>query len=213
MLCLGSESKCDVCLDQFGLAEKIPTCIPCGHIFCHECFDQLPRQKCPLCQEQFNPGSKVKLYVDIEPAEVQRLHSTVLCFADNGASEAQLRDALVDFKAFLKKHPRPQFQNLRAASKMLQYILMLKSRTIELEARSDKLDYKKGSLVDRIEELKSELAGLKEENRSLEEEKRSLERDYEKAEKQNLASLRTHVDAHTFLMQKVSIISNYPSVS
>ena len=41
--------KCVVCLENF----KDPRILPCGHVLCHECINQLDPKKCPSCRKDF----------------------------------------------------------------------------------------------------------------------------------------------------------------
>ncbi|KAH9117615.1 hypothetical protein LEN26_012555 [Aphanomyces euteiches] len=40
---------CSICLEK----DVNRVLIPCGHIFCNTCIEQLPRKKCPVCRQDF----------------------------------------------------------------------------------------------------------------------------------------------------------------
>ncbi|CAK4071299.1 unnamed protein product [Aphanomyces euteiches] len=44
---------CSICLEK----DVNRVLIPCGHIFCNTCIEQLPRKKCPVCRQDFTISS------------------------------------------------------------------------------------------------------------------------------------------------------------
>jgi len=46
--------NCEICQDQFDLAEKRPLVLmPCIHSYCSECINKLKESKCPNCRQPF----------------------------------------------------------------------------------------------------------------------------------------------------------------
>ncbi|KAJ7581755.1 hypothetical protein C8J56DRAFT_1006019 [Mycena floridula] len=148
MLCLGSGSVCDVCLEPFGVDQKAPCSIICGHVFCAGCLNHITRPACPLCRIPFNLGSHVKLHVDVdskspanqqhhtkaEPnveAEARRLQDAIATVANQGSSEAGLCRLIAECRAFLTSNR--QFTDLLVSYRMVSYIYEIKSSLREKE--------------------------------------------------------------------------------
>ncbi|KAK0440282.1 hypothetical protein EV421DRAFT_1712555 [Armillaria borealis] len=118
MLCLGSGSTCDVCLEPFGNDTKAPCSIECGHVFCLNCLNQITRLKCPLCRSRFEPQGFVKLHIDVDDVRssshfprtttqcARRLQEAIANIANEGSTEASLRQLIQDCKSFLAGQPR-----------------------------------------------------------------------------------------------------------
>jgi hypothetical protein len=58
----GEEMECPVCfLDTRGT--KRSSALPCGHVTCKACVDELRDQECPICRKPFNPKKVLDLFL------------------------------------------------------------------------------------------------------------------------------------------------------
>ncbi|KAI0317702.1 hypothetical protein OF83DRAFT_111087 [Amylostereum chailletii] len=73
MLVIHPSSSCDICLETYfeidaSGQKRIPHATECGHVFCKQCIDSLPRLLCPLCRAYLDPRAIRRLHVETTPA-------------------------------------------------------------------------------------------------------------------------------------------------
>ncbi|KAF4610141.1 hypothetical protein D9613_010688 [Agrocybe pediades] len=178
MLSLGPGSSCDVCYERFGKDSKAPMSVPCGHVFCRTCIDQLG-QICALCRVPFRREKCIRLHVDIDEVvqecseeelnRAQRLQASMCKIADTGITEKLLRELLQEAKEFLKPQPKHLHRDLRAFHKLLTYLCEIRA---SLKSQKPAL----ASLHEEIQGLKQEKAYLLD-KLATEKEQRKLERE------------------------------------
>ncbi|KAF5375001.1 hypothetical protein D9758_000462 [Tetrapyrgos nigripes] len=71
-------AACDVCYEVYDKAQRVPSMIPCGHMFCSQCLNQISSQarisyqaalKCPMCRAPFRATDIVRLLVDVHAVD------------------------------------------------------------------------------------------------------------------------------------------------
>ncbi|KAF9456318.1 hypothetical protein BDZ94DRAFT_1177982 [Collybia nuda] len=179
MLSVGPGSACDVCLEPFGPDVKAPCSIQCGHVFCVTCLHQMVQSSCPLCRNHFDQRTVVKLHVDMDTVvstcptsaqqEARRLQEAIANVANEGTTEARLRQLIADATEFLATQPRDMaclpcastlnFSDLRVTHRMIAYLCEVKSRQ---RIQRGELDEHKLQIT-QLNKEKEELAHEKEE--------------------------------------------------
>jgi len=135
MLTLRAGSSCDICFENFAEEEyRIPSSIPCGHVFCSECVSSAPGSSvslnslpsclgrypcvCALCRTPFREDQIIRLRIDLEgPApepepegldksEAQRLSKAVADIAVNGIAQGPMQQLIEETRAFLSSQPK-----------------------------------------------------------------------------------------------------------
>ncbi|KAK0443117.1 uncharacterized protein EV420DRAFT_1278094 [Desarmillaria tabescens] len=175
MLCLGSGSTCDVCLEPFGNDTKAPCSIECGHVFCLNCLNQITRLKCPLCRSRFEPQGFVKLHIDVDdvrssshsperppsasPAELEarRLQEAIANIANEGSTEASLRQLIQDCKSFLAGQPRNLFTELRFIHRVVSYLCDVKSDLVKTKRELAHLTTEKARSDQMVADLEADM--------------------------------------------------------
>ncbi|KAK0216838.1 hypothetical protein IW262DRAFT_1276481 [Armillaria fumosa] len=175
MLCLGSGSTCDVCLEPFGNDTKAPCSIECGHVFCLNCLNQITRLKCPLCRSRFEPQGFVKLHIDVDdvrssshsperppstsPAELEarRLQEAIANIANEGSTEASLRQLIQDCKSFLAGQPRNLFTELRFIHRVVSYLCDVKSDLVKTKRELAHLTTEKARSDQMVVDLEADM--------------------------------------------------------
>ncbi|KDR79230.1 hypothetical protein GALMADRAFT_63602 [Galerina marginata CBS 339.88] len=175
MLSLTTGSSCDICFERFGQDRKAPTSIACGHVFCNACISQISRL-CPLCRTPFDQRTCIKLHVDLEteqqpgcsPEDVQRaqkLQQSIASIADDGISEANLRQLIQEGKTFLHSQPRNLHKDLRVAHRMISYLCEVKATLRSQNQAVEMLTDQAKQLTQEKADLRGEIAQLQEARR------------------------------------------------
>ncbi|KAN0080347.1 hypothetical protein V8E55_009913 [Tylopilus felleus] len=110
MLIVGPNSACNICEENYMEVAGVPHTLPCGHIFCKRCLDQIQPQ-CPICRRQFFPQDILQLHVDSDPTsrsttvapqvdiEAQRLFEDIAEIANGRATTEEMRMVIDRFCA------------------------------------------------------------------------------------------------------------------
>ena len=69
-------SACSVCLGQY-IGDKYPVSLPCGHIFCYECIQQLSPKICPIDRQPFEDSDVRRIYNEGEEETPLEKHQSV----------------------------------------------------------------------------------------------------------------------------------------
>ncbi|KAJ7097640.1 hypothetical protein C8R44DRAFT_643327 [Mycena epipterygia] len=182
MLSLGPGSACDVCLEPFGAELKAPCSIPCGHVFCVSCLQNVPRPTCPLCRTPFEARTTIKLHIDLDnirapsstdetmvdgsPDDIARhLQKKITSVAVDGATEAQTTQLTEECKAFLT---REDYSDLRTAYKMLYYMCHVKHLYRDQRSAANQLTRNVSALSQEVDRLKAAIEVLRIQKRDLE---------------------------------------------
>ncbi|KAF8654996.1 hypothetical protein AX16_003300 [Volvariella volvacea WC 439] len=191
MFVLDRTSTCAVCWEPFGIGEKGPCAIPCGHVFCVDCIRQLERNSCPLCRVDFQPQSIVKLFLgeytdtplglSADQKEARRLQEEITSITNEGSTETRLRQLIAECKEFLSSKPRDLYSDFRTSYKMLAYLCEVKTTLRTREAS--------------VESLTAQVASLKEEKTKLEERIKEMEKVH-KEERQAALTMEQNLREH-----------------
>ncbi|KAJ7220644.1 hypothetical protein GGX14DRAFT_354494 [Mycena pura] len=219
MLSLGPGSACDVCLEPFSADLKAPCSIPCGHVFCVNCLQQVERPTCPLCRKPFNERHMIKLHIDLDTLrtsassdehpissnadeDARRLQDRITLLATNGATETQTTQLTEDCKAFLATVPKTMYADLRTSVKMLIYICHVKHLYFDQQRLANQLTSKCTTLTQEVDRLKAAVEVLKIEKRRLEQAYQSVsdERDEMSTENDKLHEQLENAEAQVFLV-------------
>ncbi|KAJ7468970.1 hypothetical protein B0H11DRAFT_1729506 [Mycena galericulata] len=185
MLSLGPGSACDVCLDPFNAELKAPCSIPCGHIFCVNCLQQLAHPTCPLCRTTFQARHTIRLHIDLDSIRAhpdtdempiptdsderaRQMQQRITDLANGGATEIQTTQITEECKAFLATVPRDMYSTLRTACRMLCYLCQVKRNYVNQGQTVNELTRNNTRLSQEVDRLKAAIEALKIEKRRLE---------------------------------------------
>jgi hypothetical protein len=156
------------------------------HLLVLRCLHQMIQPSCPLCRTHFDPRAVTKLHVDMDTVvatcltsaqqEARRLQEAIANVANEGTTEARLRQLIADATAFLATQPRDkvrllqgssttllitlsQFSDLRVTHRMIAYLCEVKSR--QRIQRGELDEHKQQILL--LNQEKEDLARQKEE--------------------------------------------------
>jgi len=130
MLCLASDSSCDVCLDAFDNDLKVPCVLDCGHVFCLRqvrhlrlkdtfltmfcsCITRVDPLVCPLCRDEFDPHRFIKMYGIQLPTATAPLHSdsdvgnirkAISDVINLGTRQTEVQRLVASCKTFVRRH-------------------------------------------------------------------------------------------------------------
>ncbi|THU93932.1 hypothetical protein K435DRAFT_669316 [Dendrothele bispora CBS 962.96] len=134
MLCLASESACDICLDAFDNKHKVPCVLDCGHVFCQSCIPRVDPPVCPVCREEFDPQHFIKMYgINIPTttgplySEASHIRKAIEDVINLGTTETEVPGLIAECKAFARLREQ-EFDDLRNTCRLLVHLCNVQTR-------------------------------------------------------------------------------------
>ncbi|KAF7310756.1 RING-type domain-containing protein [Mycena chlorophos] len=84
---LHASSTCDVCLESFLSLEGEVFAIPCGHLFCLNCLQNIRPPTCPMCRRSFAHERAKRIYIELPERDEAREWTDRLVAAFDSSGE------------------------------------------------------------------------------------------------------------------------------
>ncbi|KAK7454036.1 hypothetical protein VKT23_011547 [Stygiomarasmius scandens] len=188
MLCLASDSSCDVCLDAFDNDLKVPCVLDCGHVFCLSCITRVDPLVCPLCRDEFDPHRFIKMYGVQLPTATTPLHSdsdvgnirkAISDVINLGTRQTEVQRLVAGCKTFVRRHGQ-EYEDLRNCCHLLMYLCNVQTKSNEnvksFEEKMAKSQASEGDLRCKLNDAQASVIDLLRESRVQKEEIEDLRR-------------------------------------